>query len=308
MRRSTTRWLIIGATVWATAVAATGQVLESDPPSVVELQAGDGSASASQVSDDAAVYPAPGRPPIDIPQIYEQPEKVVAALSNDAVSITARFDGSDIIIYGAVKRETPVPAGPPLQVIVTIEGPAESLTIRQLARRLGVWVNTEAVHIGAAPGFYAVTTSGPLEQILDPEWDTRYRISIPLAMRSFAGPVSVENAVPYTEALVRLRKENGLYQLDEHGVQVIDQTLFQANVRLPANLVEGDYKTRIFLLREGRVIDVHRAPIEVRKVGIERWLYRLAYDQPFLYGLMSLLVAIAAGWGASTLFRVLRRN
>jgi hypothetical protein len=49
------------------------------------------------------------------------------------------------------------------------------------------------------------------------------------------------------------------------------------------------------------------APITVRKVGLERWLYRLAFDQPFLYGLMSLGVAVFAGWGASAAFRKLRR-
>ena len=49
------------------------------------------------------------------------------------------------------------------------------------------------------------------------------------------------------------------------------------------------------------------APIEVRKVGLERWLYRLALEQPFIYGIMSLAIAISAGWGASAAFRVFKR-
>ncbi|MCQ0970690.1 TIGR02186 family protein [Paracoccus sp. TK19116] len=236
------------------------------------------------------------------------PERVVAGLSSDAVSITASFDGSNILIYGAVAREAPVPDGPPLEVIVTIEGPSQALTVRRKTRQVGIWINTESLEVGAAPSFYVVSTSGPLDQILQPDWDTRYRISVPLAMRSFAGELTVEDTVPFTEALVRLREGNGLYRTDEAGVNVVDQTLFNADIRLPANLIEGDYKTRIFLLREGRIIDVFRAPIEVRKVGIERWLYRLAFDRPLLYGLMSLAVAIAAGWGASSAFRLLRRR
>ena len=109
------------------------------------------------------------------------------------------------------------------------------------------------------------------------------------------------------EALIRIREDEGLYRLDEGSVSLIDQTLFRADVSLPANLVEGAYKTRIFLLRDGQVIDLFVAPINVRKVGLERWLYRLAFDQPFLYGLMSLAVAVFAGWGASAAFRKLRR-
>lgn len=234
-------------------------------------------------------------------------ETVVAGLSRDSVAITASFDGSEILIYGAIKRESPIPEGEPLDIIVTVEAPTEQLTIRRKERVAGIWINTDKVEVGAAPGFYAVASTRPLKLALDPGWDNRYRISLPLALRSYAAPSEVSDTVPFTEALIRLRQKSGLYRLDEGGVKLVDQTLFRADVRLPANLIEGDYKTRIFLLREGRVIDVYRAPIEVRKVGLERWLYRLAFDQPFFYGLMSLAVAVAAGWGASALFRKLRK-
>ncbi|AGT10328.1 TIGR02186 family protein [Paracoccus aminophilus] len=249
---------------------------------------------------DPALSPA-ARPP-------RPAEQVVAGLSHKDVNITTNFDGSDIIIYGAIKRETPIPFGPPLDVIVTVEGPAQSLTIRKKERHLGLWINTESVRIGAAPGFYVVATTGPLDKILTPEQDASYRISIPRAIRAFAGPITVSDTVPFTEALVRLREESDAYRLDEGAVTVVEQTLFRADVKMPANLIEGDYSTRIFLLRNGEVIDTYRAPIEVRKVGLERWLYHLAMAQPFLYGLMSLAIAIAAGWAASVAFRALRRK
>lgn len=253
-------------------------------------------------------------PTVALAQLPERPaetmpkkEQVVAGLSSDSVAITTSFDGSEIFIYGAVKRETPIPEDSPLDVIVTVEAPPKALTIWRKERKLGIWINTEKVEIGAAPPFYAVATTGPLDEILDPGWDSRYRISLPLALRAFAGAHEVEDTVSFTEAMIRLREENGSYRLDEGMVQLVDHTLFRADIRLPANLVEGSYKTRIFLLREGQVIDVFSAPIDVRKVGLERWLYRLAFDQPLVYGLMSLLVAVAAGWGASAAFRKLRR-
>ena len=127
-------------------------------------------------------------------------------------------------------------------------------------------------------------------------------------MRSFAGPVEVEDTVPYTEALIRLREGEGLYRLDDGAVRLAEQTLFRADVRLPANLMEGAYSARIFLLRDGKVIDTFHAPIKVRKVGLERWLYRLALENPFVYGIMSLAIAMAAGWAASEAFRQLRRS
>ena len=238
----------------------------------------------------------------------EPPEQIVAGISHEDIDITTNFDGSEIIIYGAIKREAPIPAGEPLDVVVAVAGPSESVTVRHKERRLGIWINTGRVSIGAAPSFYVVASTRPLHLILTPEQDQRHRISVPLAMRSFAGPLNVEDAVPYTEALIRLREAADLYRLDDGAVRLAEQTLFRADVRLPANLIEGDYSARIFLLRGGEVTDTFRAPIEVRKVGLERWLYRLALEEPFVYGIMSLAIAIAAGWGASVAFRQFRRS
>lgn len=253
------------------------------------------------------LYPDPGRPRVAVPEnLGQPPEQVVAGLSSDSVAITASFDGSEILIYGAIRRETAIPETP-LDVIVTVEAPSQPLTIWRKARRAGIWINTDRVDIGAAPSYYAVSSTGPLDEILDPEWDSRYRISLPQALRAFEGAIEVDDTLPFTEALVRLRQQEGRFRLDEGSVALVEDTLFRADILLPATLVEGEYKTRIFLLREGQIIDVYRAPIEVRKVGLERWLYRLAFDQPLLYGLMSLAVAVIAGWGASAAFRKLRR-
>jgi uncharacterized protein (TIGR02186 family) len=238
----------------------------------------------------------------------DAPEQIVAGLSRDDVDITTNFDGSDIIIYGAIKRETPIPHGSPLDLIVTVEGPPRSVTVRHKERQFGIWVNTGRVGIGSAPSFYVVATTRPLEKILKPEQDQRFRISIPLAMRAFSGHADVTDVVPYTEAFVRLREGAHLYRQDEGSVLLAEQTLFRADVRLPANLIEGFYSTRIFLLRDGMITDSFRAPIQVRKVGLERWLYRLALDRPFVYGIMSLAIAMTAGWGASAAFRLLKRS
>ena len=54
------------------------------------------------------------------------------------------------------------------------------------------------------------------------------------------------------------------------------------------------------------MIDVQESQIDVRKAGLERFLFALAQDQPLLYGLASLLLAVFAGWGASEVFRRLR--
>jgi uncharacterized protein (TIGR02186 family) len=93
-------------------------------------------------------------------------ETVVAGLSRDAISITTNFEGSEILIFGAVSRVAPPPEGSELHVIVTVEGPPRPVTVRRKARRFGIWVNTDAIEVDAAPTFYAVAATGDLDTVL----------------------------------------------------------------------------------------------------------------------------------------------
>lgn len=235
-----------------------------------------------------------------------QEERIVAGLSQTSVAITADFSGSEILIYGAVKREAAAPRDPPLEVIVTVEGPSTPLVVRKKDRRAGIWVNAEAVNIDLAPSFYAIHTTGPLDDIVSSTENLRQRITIASAVRAVGISAEAEEAPAFLDALLRIRAEEGRYILNEGQVTLTEDTLFRADVELPANLTEGDYRVRIFLTRGGVVVDALERSIGVQKTGLERLIFTMAQEQPLLYGLLSLLMAVGAGWGASTAFRLVR--
>ena len=233
-----------------------------------------------------------------------QAEEVVLGLSQNEVAITATFEGSEILIFGAVKREEPIPTDTELEIVVTVAGPSLPVTVRRQDRVLGIWANRDSVEVDAVPSFYAVAASAPLDRALNQIDDICYQISIPRAIRAVG--TRTAGAEDYIDALIRIRSDATLYQLLEGEVELDQDTLFRASVDLPANLTEGNYTTRIFLTRDGRVIDSYETTISVQKVGLERFLYNLAHEQPFIYGLLALVIALSAGWGASAAFRVLR--
>lgn len=229
-------------------------------------------------------------------------EEVVAGLSQSRVALTATFDGSEILVFGAIRRDTPIADdAAPMHVIVTIQGPSAPLSVWRKARRGGIWVNTDEVRIRQAPSFYAVATSAPFAEVITPEEDLRHRVSVPRAIRAL-GAVLEETPL-FTEALIRIREDEGVYQLLEGEVAIERETLFRTTISLPSSLTEGTYATRIFLTRGGVVIDRYETAIVVRKVGIERLLYQLAHDQPVIYGSLAVLIAVLLGWAASMLFR-----
>ncbi|SLN23688.1 TIGR02186 family protein [Roseisalinus antarcticus] len=233
-------------------------------------------------------------------------EEVVLGLSQDEVSITATFDGSEILIFGAVKRDAPIPAGGPLSVIVTVQGPREPVVVRRKDRVAGIWVNTDAMPMDLAPSFYAVATTGPFFDVISHTEDLRHQVSIEHAIRAVGDREGITDPERFRTALIRIRTGQNLYQQLEGAVEFSESTLFNTSISLPANLTEGAYATRIFLTRDGAVVDTYEGVIQVQKVGLERFLFNLAQQQPLAYGLLSLFIAITAGWGASAAFRALK--
>ncbi len=233
-------------------------------------------------------------------------EVIVSGMSQNRVSITANFDGSEILIYGAVKRDTPPPEGGPLEVIVTVEGPSTPVAVRRKDRVAGIWVNNASVQIDSAPSFYAVATTGPLDHVLSDIDNLRYGITIERMIRAIGISDEADKAGEFVLALLRVRTNEGRYRILEGKVELTEDTLFRTDIVLPANLTEGEYKVRLFLLRDKRVIASQEKVIGVRKEGLERFLFSMAKEQPLLYGLVSLVLAALAGWGASAAFRLIR--
>ena len=231
-------------------------------------------------------------------------EQVVVGLSQSRISITTNFDGSEILIFGAVKREDAIPTDAPLHVAITVSGPSEAVNVRRKERRYGIWVNTDTIEVDRAPSFYAVATTGEWPEVVSEVEDLRHHISIRRAIRSVGA--KIEGSEDFTEALIRIRESNGSYQTNLGTIDFEEQTLFNTTVRLPANLTEGDYSARFFLTRNGEVVDSFETKIPVQKVGLERFLFRLSREEPLIYGIMSIAIAIAAGWGASAAFRLIR--
>ena len=238
-------------------------------------------------------------------QTQAQPEIIVSGLSQNRVSITADFEGSEIMVYGAIKRETAIPASA-LEVIVSVEGPERPLTVWRKDRVGGIWINDASVEIDSAPSFYALATTGPLDHILSAQANMKHNITIDRIIRAGGDDGPNAEQKEFIDSLVRVRSNEGLYRVLVGSIELTEQTLFRADVALPANLTEGEYRVRLFLLRGGEVIASQDRLIGVRKEGLERLIHTLAIEQPLFYALFALLIAGIAGWAASALFRFIR--
>ena len=226
-------------------------------------------------------------------------DKVIGGLSTHNVSINTTFTGSNILIFGTIKRgdsEEIVPS----DIIIEVFGPETNITVRRKKKIFGIWVNSDPIKINNSPSFYSIVSTNKLDDILKKSEQLKSKIG---RIQFFESKNSDSNYIEAIDAQLRIKNKDGYYNFNNPPVKVKQTSLFSTSISLPANLTEGDYKTKIHLIQKGEVTNTSIDTIRVRKVGLERWLYKTAHNSPLFYGIFSVLLALFSGWGASTIFR-----
>jgi uncharacterized protein (TIGR02186 family) len=86
-------------------------------------------------------------------------------------------------------------------------------------------------------------------------------------------------------------------------VTFVDKGLFRARIALPASAPVGRYRVDVLLFQDGQPITRRSRELVVEKVGLERVISSFARQSPWAYGMACMLIALAAGWAASAVFR-----
>ncbi len=220
-------------------------------------------------------------------------QDISADLSVHEIEVTVGFSGSNLLVFGAIKRKA--------DVVVVVKGPP--VYAKLWAKRLrGVfWVNDRPLNYESIPGFYAIASSKPLADIVDSKTAEEYGLT--LAALKLTPEESRDSVLTDNEGLKSVQREKSLYQEIPNGVKISAGGLFRADFRLPAALPVGDYKAHIYLLRNGKVIAEQDVPLGVSHAGIEATINHLAHERPFTYAFLALALSLVWGGGGAYLFR-----
>lgn len=235
-------------------------------------------------------------------------ERVIADLSSRIVPIQSDFSGARLILFGVVEnsRQT-APESGFYDVVVVLEGPSEEIAVRRKERVAGIWLNSKSLKFRDVPSYYAIIASRPLEEIANERTLDKHEIGfnhvyVEIAPGQGRNPAA-NRLADFREALIRLKQREGLYREDQYGIAFVGNSLFRTTMYLPSNVPIGTFRARVFLFREGVFLSQYTAPLNIERAGIERIAHTFAYDQPLLYGLLAVFLAVSAGLLASAAFR-----
>lgn len=232
-------------------------------------------------------------------------ETLIAAMSTHRVQITSNYTGAQLTVFGLVERDgRTVARGDPYDIVVTARGPRRMLIVREKERAGPVWINRTQRRFPENPVFLSVSSNRPLPEILSEDVARRERAGLRNAQRLADGELFLDTqTVRFRDGLVRVLSEKGLYRESGRGVTFLSPTLFTAPFEVPATAPVGSYEIEIVLYAGGVPLARQSTNFEVVKTGFEQSLATAAHDYPFVYGLVTALLAVLLGWLATVVFR-----
>ena len=231
--------------------------------------------------------------------LHAQSTQISAALIDDAVLVTSSFTGAKVTVFGSVRAGSTGRT----DIVVAVRGPDRPAWIGKRRRVAGLWIGEDRIRFDAAPTFFGVASARPLEQIAPRETLSLYgldpRGQLALSASSKASAMKDE----LMQAFVAQRARQKLYVTDASGVRLLKGGLFRADIKMPDRTPPGLYTAKVMVFRNGRPAQSTLTTRVVSKVGAERALFEFARDRAVLHGLTGVVLALFAGFVASSIFR-----
>jgi uncharacterized protein (TIGR02186 family) len=170
---------------------------------------------------------------------------------------------------------------------------------------LGIWMNTRSLTFTGAPGYYAVLSSRPLDEIAPPAMQALHQIGLtnlrlPPKDGTRRSPAEI---AAFRGALIGEQQRLGLYGTGVGRVAFLGERFFRATINFPANVPVGSYLVEVLLVRDKAVVSGQTTPLVVSQIGIDAEVNEFADRWALVYGVIAVAGAAMAGWAASLPFR-----
>jgi uncharacterized protein (TIGR02186 family) len=231
--------------------------------------------------------------------------RLVSGVSTETVQITSSFDGERLTFFGLIAPDAGAEqkfVEGPFHVVVVVLGPTQDRVARKKTNNFGIWLNTEQVEFRGFPSYFHVLSSARLRDITDVNTLTTNFI-LPEAHAISPNEAGWWQTLTFGRELIRLMSEEGLFGTQETGVRFLSDNFYQAHLTLPSNAPPGPYIAQTYVFKDGEIIARKSDGFAVRKIDFERFLALSATQQPFLYGLACVALALFTGWLGGVLFR-----
>jgi uncharacterized protein (TIGR02186 family) len=234
----------------------------------------------------------------------EARHKVITAASKNLVEIGLSYRGDQIHFFGV----NPVP-GSDLIIRLTAEK-SEEVKLSVKGRVGPVWMTVKQYDVTGSPFMYKIHSNKPMSQIISPALAQELELGYPgvrhqMKMHLARGEAAPDDADKVFTGLIKIKEEANLYNIveDPKRLEISEGRLFKHYFRFPPAATEGRYLVESFAFQNGELVGYGKDVIEIKKVGLEAWMTNTSQNQPVLFGILAVVIALGAGLLVGMIFK-----
>jgi uncharacterized protein (TIGR02186 family) len=221
--------------------------------------------------------------------------------NHDHIKIDFFYHGSTVSVAGDADSGT--------DLIIKIASPEGHEVLKQKGKVAGLlWMNTGTLNLEKVPNLYSIYSTKNIEDILSADEMDKYVIGYPALNRHIEiKPASneIEKAKWFNE-FVKYKESSDLYKTSSGKILTSAKDGKQAYYILtawPYQAPPGDYFITVYAVKDKKVLEMAEAKVQVEQVGIVKTFAGMATSNAALYGIISIVAALTAGFGVGLIFR-----
>ena len=226
---------------------------------------------------------------------------LTAKANHDHIKVDFFYHGSTVSISGITD--------PGADLIIKIASAEGHEALKQKGKVGGLlWMNVGTLKFERVPKLYEIHSTKKLEDLIPPAEMDKYVIGYPALFRhvEISPSANEEDKARWFSEFIKYKESSKLYVTSSGNIEMKDKDGKQGYYILtqwPYQAPPGDYTVSVYEIKDGKIIDSAESRVNVEQVGVVRTLAGMAKDNAVLYGIISILSALGAGFGVGLVFR-----
>ena len=227
---------------------------------------------------------------------------LTAKANHDHITIDFFYHGSTVSVRGESDLN--------VDLVIKITAPEEHQVLKQKGKVGGLlWMNVGQLKFENTPNFYAVYSTKKLDEMLGKEEMEKYVIGYPALEKHVAVTPSAneEEKAKWFNEFVKYKEASNVYVSSSGKISTTAKADGRQEYYIltdwPYQAAPGDYLVTVYAVKNGMVIEQAEAKVNVEQAGLVKTLATMAKNSAAFYGILSIGIALGAGFGVSLVFR-----
>ncbi len=226
--------------------------------------------------------------------------QLTAKANHDHITVDFFYHGSTVSVRGMSDPDT--------DLIIKLTSADGHQTLRKKGKVGGVlWMNVGELQIEDAPNVYFLHSTRSVEDILSRDEINKFILGYPalgshVKMNASDGG---ERAKWFNE-FVKFKESSNLYAASTGKISMTEKNGVQNYYILtqwPYQAPPGNYTVTVYAVKDKKVVETATSGVLVEQVGGVKAFADMAKNNAAVYGIISILAALSAGFGVGLVFR-----